>query len=127
MVPTVTDNIFNNAAVPTHQTEKELDDLFLSAFDDFDGVDSRIGEACSNKSVSKVVQNMEPTSAPSNASHTAKAIRKFAQPVSNKDIAKTMLSAIPTKTHRDNKYCYTLWNDWVLYRANSTGEVYYTI
>ena len=34
-----------------------------------------------------------------------------------------MNSAIPTKTQRDNKYCYTLWNDWVLYHANSTGEV----
>ena len=69
------------------------------------------------------MQNVEPTSATSNASHPAKAIRKFAQPVSNKDIVKTMHSAIPTTTRRDNKYCYTLWNDWVLYRANSTGEV----
>ena len=51
-----------------------------------------------------------------------KAIRKFAQAVSNEDITKTMHSAIPQKMQRDNKYCYTLWNDWVSHRANSTGE-----
>ena len=27
------------------------------------------------------------------------------------------------KTQRDNKYCYILWKDWVLYCANLTGEV----
>ena len=32
-----------------------------------------------------------------------------------------MHSAILTKTQRDNKHYYTLWNDWVLYHANSTG------
>ena len=51
-----------------------------------------------------------------------KAIRKFAQAVSNEDITKTMHSAIPQKKQRDNKYCYTLWNDWVSHCANSTGE-----
>ena len=30
--------------------------MFLSAFDDFDGVDSQIGKPCSSKSVSKVTQ-----------------------------------------------------------------------
>ena len=34
-----TDNISINGSRPTHQTEKELDDLFLSAFDDFDEVE----------------------------------------------------------------------------------------
>ena len=36
-----TDNIsINGASCPAHLTEKKLDDLFLSAFDEFDGVDS---------------------------------------------------------------------------------------
>ena len=105
-----TDNIsINGASRPAHLTEKELDDLFLSAFDEFDGVDSQIGEACASKSISNGVEMVEPTSetsnATSNASHPSKATRKFAQPVSNKDIVKTMQSAIPQKTQRDSKYC----------------------
>ena len=117
-----TDNIYIDAAGPTHLTEKELDSLFSNAFEEFYGVSSQLGEvsdACSDKNV----QTMEPTSAASNTSNPSKAIRKFAQPVSSEDIAKTMQSAIPKKTQRDTKYCYTLWEDWVLHRAKSTGEV----
>ena len=51
-----------------------------------------------------------------------KAIRKFAQAVSNEDITKTMHSATPQKMQRNKKYCYTLWNDWVSHHANSNGE-----
>ena len=93
-----TDNIYIDAAGPTHLTEKELDSLFSNAFEEFYGVSSQLGEisdACSDKNV----QTIEPTSAVSNASNPSKAIRKFAQPVSSEDIAKTMQSAIPKK-HR---------------------------
>ena len=171
---TPTDNINSNAARSSHLTEKELDNLFSSAFEEYDGVDRQIreyNEASSSKTVSNVIT---PTLAKSNASYPSsskssvskpestasnflhpsyvikakskgsresnvvkppalkasnpshplpKAIRKFAQAVSNEDIARTMHSAIPQKTQRDNKYCYNLWNDWVSHRANSTGEV----
>ena len=117
-----TDNISIDAIGPTQFTEKELDDLFLNAFEDLDGVRSQLSEskACSSKNASNVVRTVEPISAKSNTSHIS---RKFAKPVSTDDIAKTMQSTIPKKTQKDNKYCYTLWEDWILHRAKSTGEI----
>ena len=168
-----TDNINSNAARSSHLTEKELDNLFSSAFEEYDGADRQIreyNEASSSKTVSNLIT---PTLAKSNASYPSsskssvsklestasnflhvikakskgsressisnvvkppalkasnpshplpKAIRKFSQVVSNEDITRTMHSAIPQKTQRDNKYCYNLWNDWVSHRENSNGE-----
>ena len=39
----------NNAARPTHLTEKDLDNLFLSAFKEYDGADSPIRDLFKQK------------------------------------------------------------------------------
>ena len=120
---TRTDNIPIDTAGPSHLTEEELDDLFSNAFEELDEVSSylEVSEACSNKNASNVTT--KPISAKSNPSHSSKTIRKFAQPVSSEDIAKSMQSAIPKKTQNDTKYCYALWEDWILQRRKSTGEM----
>ena len=120
---TPTDNIPIDTAGPSHLTEEELDDLFSNAFEELDEVSSylEVSEACSNKNASSVTT--KPISAKSNPSHSSKTIRKFAQPVSSEDIAKSMQSAIPKKTQYDTKYCYALWEDWILQRRKSTGEM----
>ncbi|XP_065902920.1 zinc finger MYM-type protein 2-like [Dysidea avara] len=118
---------------PTHLTEKELDELFFIAFEELEGASIQFKEVTnsSNKIVSNavagnVVQNERTTIAESTSGSSkvsSKAARKFAKPVTKEDIATTMQSAIPKKTQRDNKYCYTLWKEWVTHRAMATGEV----
>ena len=63
------------------------------------------------------------TTTAESASGSSKAARRFAKPVTKEDIATTMQSAILKKAQRDNKYCYTLWKEWVTHRAMATGEV----
>ena len=86
-----------------HLTEKELDEIFNSAFEEFNKESQRT--EVNNHDTSDDVVNIKPK----------RASRNFAKPVSCKDITEAVQKAVPEKTPSDNKYCKSLWEEWVLH------------
>ena len=107
---------------PSHLefTEKELDELFNNAFEEFDGYNI---EKQGIKVNSRKNDNDTAMASAMATKRRTKPTRNFAPPISNKDITVAMQKAVPEKTQKDNKYCVNLWEEWVSYRAKTTGAV----
>ena len=54
-------------------------------------------------------------------STSAKA-RKFALPKTEEEISLAKRGAIPATTHKDTKYCVTIWNEWCSHRLTNYRE-----
>ena len=94
-----------------HLTEKELDKIFNSAFEEFNKESQRT--EVNNHDTSDDVVNIKPK-------RSSKATWNFAKPVSCKDITEAIQKAVPEKTQRHNKYYKSLWEEWVLHNENIT-------
>ena len=58
---------------------------------------------------------------PSN-SITAETKSRFADPMSEEDVAKARRASVPKKTQADTKYCMRLWNDWSAHRSSRASS-----
>ncbi len=76
----------------------ELDSLLASALDAFEG-----------KEEAQATQGSKKNS------------RRFAPPVSLKEIQQAKLQAVPRSTQRDTDYCVKIWNEWCSSRTTTTG------
>ena len=90
--------------------------MFNNAFEEFDGYNTE-------KQGIEVNSRKNDNDTTMATKRRTKATRNFAPPISNKDITEAMQNAVPEKTQRDNKYCVNLWEEWVSYRAKTTGAV----
>ena len=87
-------------------TEKELDELFNTAFEQYKN------NCNSNRSIAT-------TSKQSSEAPT----RNFAKAISSKEVDEAIQGGILKKTQEDSIYCANLWKEWVIHRAKTTGVV----
>lgn len=115
---TPTNNFIDGSPSHSEFKEKELDEIFTNAFEEFDSYSTEEQESGVN--FGKADSSMVVTDT---RQASRQAPRIFGKPVSNEDITRAMQKAVPEKTQKDNKYCVGLWEEWVSCRAKTTPGV----
>jgi len=67
----------------------------------------------------RAIENFEDTA----GQETVSTSRPFGKAISEENIEQAIQSAVPASTRKDTKYCVSIWDEWVVARANSTGTI----
>ncbi|XP_065915625.1 uncharacterized protein KIAA1958-like [Dysidea avara] len=69
----------------------------------------------------RAIENFEDSN--NQETSTASKSRPFGKALSGENIEQAIQSAVPESTRKDTKYCVSMWDEWVVARAKSTGTI----